>query len=86
VHRLQAARRLLEETELAPKAIVFTRELGVAPADYRDNFQAPAAASMPRAAAARRAPAAYRGMREPTALPIIARHWSEAEMRGNPRR
>jgi transcriptional regulator GlxA family with amidase domain len=70
--RLQAARRLLEETELAPKAIarrcglgtaaamrrVFLRELGVAPADYRDKFQAPAAASMPRAAAAGRAPAA----------------------------
>jgi hypothetical protein len=37
---------------------VFLRELGVAPADYRDKFQAPAAASMPRAAAAGRAPAA----------------------------
>jgi transcriptional regulator GlxA family with amidase domain len=70
--RLQAARRLLEETELAPKAVarrcglgtaaamrrVFLRELGVAPAEYRDKFQAPAAASIPRAAAARRAPAA----------------------------
>jgi transcriptional regulator GlxA family with amidase domain len=70
--RLQAARRLLEETELAPKAIakrcglgtaaamrrVFLRELGVAPADYRDKFHAPAAASILRAVAARRAPAA----------------------------
>jgi transcriptional regulator GlxA family with amidase domain len=64
--RLQAARRMLEETELAPKAIakrcglgaaaamrrVFLRELGVSPADYRDKFQAKAAAPALRAAAA----------------------------------
>lgn len=50
--RLQAARRLLEETELAPKTIaqrcgfgspgvmrrVFLRELGVSPAEYRTRF------------------------------------------------
>ncbi len=50
--RLQAARRLLEETELAPKTIaqrcgfgstgamrrVFSRALGVSPAEYRTKF------------------------------------------------
>jgi len=57
--RLQAARRLLEETKLAPKAIakgcglgtapamrrVFLRELGVAPADYRERFRSQADAT-----------------------------------------
>ena len=50
--RLQAARRLLEETEMAPKTIaqrcgfgspavmrrVFLREIGVSPAEYRNRF------------------------------------------------
>ena len=50
--RLQAARRLLEETALAPKAVaqrcglgspaalrrVFMRRLGVSPAQYREKF------------------------------------------------
>jgi transcriptional regulator GlxA family with amidase domain len=63
--RLQAARRLLEETALPQKAIaqrcgldsvaamrrVFLRELGVSPADYRDKFQAQAAAEISRIAA-----------------------------------
>lgn len=53
--RLQAARRLLEETELAPKTVaqrcgfgspgvmrrVFVRELGVSPAEYRTKFCIP---------------------------------------------
>jgi transcriptional regulator GlxA family with amidase domain len=56
--RLQGARRLLEESELAPKAIaqrcglgsaaamrrVFVRELGVSPAEYREKFYIRAAA------------------------------------------
>jgi transcriptional regulator GlxA family with amidase domain len=60
--RLKEARRLLEETDLAPKVIaqrcglgsamamrrVFLREIGVSPADYRGRFYAQAA----RAAAA----------------------------------
>jgi transcriptional regulator GlxA family with amidase domain len=50
--RLQAARRLLEETELAPKTVAqrcglgsaaamrraFVRELGISPTEYRDKF------------------------------------------------
>jgi transcriptional regulator GlxA family with amidase domain len=58
--RLQSARRLLEETELAPKAVatrcglgspaamrrVFLRELGVSPADYRERFRNPAEPSL----------------------------------------
>ena len=64
--RLQAARRLLEETDLAAKAVatrcgfgsaatlqrLFMRRLGVSPTQYRDKFRAQAA--MPTAAASER--------------------------------
>jgi transcriptional regulator GlxA family with amidase domain len=63
--RLEAARRLLEETELATKAIAqrcglgtgaalrraFLRELGVPPADYRERFRSQAATEASRMAA-----------------------------------
>ena len=62
--RLQAARRLLEETELTAKTIaarcglgsagtlrrLFARQLGVSPSQYRDKFRGQAAMSAPAAA------------------------------------
>jgi len=62
--RLQGARRLLEETELAPKVVaqrcglgsaaamrrVFMRELGVSPMEYREKFYTRTAAPKPSSA------------------------------------
>jgi transcriptional regulator GlxA family with amidase domain len=58
--RIQEARRLLEQTELAPKIVaqrcglgsaaamrrVFLRELGISAAEYRDKFRAQAASAV----------------------------------------